>query len=132
MNRQNAATVRRLKAAFSAFTEQVTTILSELEHANNVGSIAYPEIEACLNVACDKYNVTIEQIIQRKRHAAIAWARQVAIYLASKKTRHTPEAIAQVFVRTRPNILYAVREVETRMSVDKAIKAEVEELLKKL
>lgn len=132
MTRTQTSTLRKLKATFAAFQRDVQTILAELEHANNVSSVDLPEIRRCMEVACEHYGVTMEEMLSRNRLAHVAWARQVAIYMAMTTTRYKDLQVGAAFIRERTNIVYAVSAVKDRMSTDKAIKAEVEKLIASL
>lgn len=132
MNRENTAAVRRLKAAFAAFTKEVQSVLTELEHANNAHICTLPEVQRIMKLVSDYYSISPEMLVQRNRQAHVAWARQVAIYLSMKHTRYADLQIGQCFVRERTNIIHAVKAVTNRMQTDKKAKADVEALQAKL
>lgn len=130
MNRSNAAIVRRLRNAFTGFQQEVNAALRELEHSNNVFSCSYPDIEKLIMRVCASYHIEPSDLVSRKRDAGTAWARQVCMFLAARKTSHTHARIALVFGRGHQMVKWSEEAVVNRMSTDKRIKAEVEELLK--
>lgn len=132
MNKNNAAAVRRLKTAFAAFQREVESLLKEIEHANNVTSCSLPEVEACIKAAASHYRIHSSEIMGRRRNADTAWARQVAVYLATQTTRYGYDRIAKCFNMQRTNIYHTVDAVKNRISTEKPIRDEVEGLIKQL
>ena len=129
MTRQNAASVRRIKQAFSVYLAEVQAAIRDLEHSNNVASCEWPDISAIIDRVCAHYKIHPQALMSRRRDANTAWARQVCIWLAKKTTTHGNDRIAQVFNRSRNLINGTVTTVEDRMATDKRVKAELEQLL---
>lgn len=132
MNRQQATVLRRLKTAFLDFQGQIQGILAELEQTQPSHPNLPEPIKNCMDLACVKYGVTRQQLLERNRQGHIAWARQVAMYLAIKGTNYKDLQVGHFFVRERSGVRHAVLNVSNRMSVDKKVKADIEEMLKKL
>lgn len=92
-------------------------------------------IERILNVVCEYFNVSIDDVMSPSRKQPIVQARQVAMYLASKYTKLSSARIG-VFIgnRNHATVLHSCKTVEDTLHVDKAFKArvaEIEEILKK-
>lgn len=62
----------------------------------------------------------------RNRLRKVAYARQEAIYLAAVLTEHTTTVIGKRFGQDHSTILYAVKQVEGRMSQDEEIRQRIE------
>lgn len=132
MNRQQAVVLRRLKAAFQDFQTKAQAILAELEGPEQPATAIPEAIARCMDLACQKYAISREDLLGRSRKGHVAWARHVAMYLAIKATRYKDLQVGHFFIRERSGVRHAVIAVRNRMSVDKAIRADVEDMLKKL
>lgn len=132
MNRQQAQVLRRLKAAFMDFQTKAQAILAELEGPEEASPEVPGVIGLCMDLACEKYGVTRKELLARNRKAHVAWARHVAMYLAIKGTHYKDLQVGHYFIRERSGVRHAVLAVKDRMSLDKKVKADVEEMLQKL
>ena len=80
-------------------------------------------------LACDAFGVSLEELLSPSRAARIAWARQVAMYLARELTDETLPAIGKAFGnRNHTTVIHAVRRTTDRIGKDPEAYAAVERL----
>ena len=132
MERHNTAAVRRIKNAFAVYVAEVQAAIMQLEHANNVINSSFPELNACLDAVCTFYRIEPALIIGKGRKADIAWARQVAMWLATQTTNHGIRRIGEYFHRDHSIVVLSVKSVNNRMETDKKAKEDVQRLLESL
>jgi chromosomal replication initiator protein len=75
------------------------------------------EIQA---TTCDAFGVTLDEMRSSSRAAKVAWARQVAMYLARELTDDTLPAIGRAFGRNHTTVLHACKRTADRMASDRA------------
>jgi chromosomal replication initiator protein len=86
--------------------------------APGVGPAA-PTIERIQDVTAETFGVTREELLSHSRRAALAWARQVAMYLAREHTAETLPAIGGRFGgRNHTTVLHACRRTAARLAAD--------------
>lgn len=84
-----------------------------------------PSMEDILALVTEHFGVKLSELQSRKRTNAIAYPRQIAMYLARRITRHSLEEIGGFFGgRDHSTVLYAVAKVE-RLSIEDDICREV-------
>lgn len=85
-------------------------------------------------IAVVEYNfgITREELNSKSRKGNIAWARQVAMYIARKFTHHSLELIGKTFGRDHATVCHAFEKVKEVMNEQPSKKYEVEFLIKKL
>jgi chromosomal replication initiator protein len=118
--------------AFSSLTGRAVTA----DLAGEVLAGLYPEltprrrtVEEIQRRTCEACDVTLEELLSPSRTARVAFARQVAMYLARELTDATLPAIGRAFGnRNHTTVLHACRRVAERISVD----AEAYEAVQKL
>jgi chromosomal replication initiator protein len=118
--------------AFSSLTGRAVTA----ELAGEVLTGLYPEltprrrtVEEIQRRTCEACGVTLEELLSPNRAARVAFARQVAMYLARELTDATLPAIGRAFGnRNHTTVLHACRRVAERIAVD----AEAYEAVQKL
>jgi chromosomal replication initiator protein len=92
-----------------------------------------PTIELVQDLACEAFDVTREELLSAARTARIAWARQVAMYLARQHTGATLPAIGDRFGgRNHTTVLHACRKASERIAKDPDADALVRELERRL
>ena len=93
-------------------------------------------IENIIYTVANYYNISENQILSRKRTREIAFARQVAMYLAKELTSLTLETIGLNFGgKDHATVLYSYHSVSTLSKKDKDVSnqiLEIKELLKNL
>jgi chromosomal replication initiator protein len=69
---------------------------------------------------CDAFGVTIDELVSERRAAAVAWPRQVAMYLARELTDQTLPAIGRQFGnRNHTTVLHACKRTAERIATDR-------------
>ena len=83
-------------------------------------------IDDILEKVCVHYNVTTTQINSKSRKSEYVVARQVSMYLAQKYTKMPASRIGRlVGNRDHSTVIHGCSQVEKRMQVDKAFKADI-------
>jgi chromosomal replication initiator protein len=108
--------------AFSSLTGRPVTA----ELAGEVLANLYPElaprrrtVEEIQRRTCEACGVTLDDLLSPSRAARVAFARQVAMYLARELTDATLPAIGRAFGnRNHTTVLHACRRAEERMAQD--------------
>ena len=68
---------------------------------------------------CEAFGITLEALLSSSRAAAVAWPRQVAMYLARELTDQTLPAIGRAFGnRNHTTVLHACRRTAERIAAD--------------
>jgi chromosomal replication initiator protein len=94
---------------------------------------APPTIARVQEIACEAFDVTRDELLSSGRTARLAWARQVAMYLAREHTGATLPAIGQSFGgRNHTTVMYACRRAGEKIAEDPAAQALVHELERRL
>jgi chromosomal replication initiator protein len=92
-----------------------------------------PSMEDILALVCDHFDVKISELQSKKRTNAIAYPRQIAMYLARQITRHSLEEIGGFFGgRDHSTVIYAVEKVGLLMVEDGEAREVVEGFLARL
>jgi chromosomal replication initiator protein len=94
---------------------------------------ASPTIERVQELACEAFDVSRDELLSASRNARLAWARQVAMYLAREHTGATLPAIGRGFGgRNHTTVMYACRRAGERIAADPAARALVRDLERRL
>ena len=94
---------------------------------------APPTIARVQELACEAFDVSRDELLSSGRTAHLAWARQVAMYLAREHTGATLPAIGQSFGgRNHTTVMYACRKAGEKIAEDPAAQALVHELERRL
>ncbi len=92
-----------------------------------------PTVERVQQLACEAFDVTREELVSPSRNARLAWARQVAMYLAREHTGASLPAIGESFGgRNHTTVMYACRRAGQRLAEDPAAQALVHDLERRL
>jgi chromosomal replication initiator protein len=92
-----------------------------------------PTIERVQELACSAFEVSREELLSTVRSGRIAWARQVAMYLARRHTGASLPAIGEQFGgRNHTTVMYACRKAGERLASDPAAQALVHDLERRL
>jgi chromosomal replication initiator protein len=82
---------------------------------------------------CDAFGITMEDLLSERRAAAVAWPRQVAMYLARELTDQTLPAIGRAFGgRNHTTVLHACRRTAERIATDREAYEAVRRLSERL
>ncbi len=90
-----------------------------------VGLSKIPMIQA---LVAGHFSLTVDELISKRRGAAIARARHVAMYLCRVSTAHSLGYIGRRFGRDHTTVMHSVRKVGLLIAGDAAFAREVEEL----
>lgn len=82
-----------------------------------------------VRVVCD---VTTAEVFSRRRSQRIAWARQIAMAIASERSDRSHGELAAIFGKDRSTVSYACRTFETRIETDARAAAQVAAVRKTL
>ena len=92
-----------------------------------------PTIERVQELTCAAFEVTREELLSSARTSRLAWARQVAMYLARRHTGASLPAIGERFGgRNHTTVMYACRKAGERLAADPAAQALVHDLERRL
>lgn len=79
-----------------------------------------------------QFKVSLEDLRSRSRKRAIAFPRQVAMYLARKYTEESLVDIGRAFNRDHSTVLHAIKAVSTQLLRDTSVSAQLEILANKV
>jgi len=78
-----------------------------------------PTIELVQELTCKAFSVSRDELLSARRTARVAWARQVAMYLARRHTGATLPAIGDGFGgRNHTTVMYACQRAAKRIAAD--------------
>ena len=78
------------------------------------------------------FNVSEKDIISKRKTAAVAFARQVAMYIARETTELSYKAIGESFGKDHATVLYNVQKIEEHLKKNPFDKELVEDIIKNL
>lgn len=108
----------------------ISRVIGNVRRAKNIS------IENIIYTVANYYKISENQILSRKRTKEIAFARQVAMFLAKELTTQTLETIGLNFGgKDHATVLYAFNSVSSLSKKDKAVAnqlGEIKEILKNL
>ena len=78
------------------------------------------------------FNVSEKDIISKRKTAAVAFARQVAMYIARETTELSYKAIGESFDKDHATVLYNVQKIEEHLKNNPFDKELVEDIIKNL
>lgn len=89
--------------------------------------------EDVVKAVCAEYGVTPSELLSHDRHAYLARARMVAMYLARKHVGSSYPELGRFFSkRDHTTVMSACRKIEARMQTDERLRVVVERLEKEL
>ncbi len=92
-----------------------------------------PTIERIQQLACEAFGISADELVSAGRSRRLAWARQVAMYLARRHTGASLPAIGERFGgRNHTTVMYACRKAGERLAADPAAQALVQDLERRL
>jgi chromosomal replication initiator protein len=92
-----------------------------------------PTMDDVLRVVTAHFQVKVTELQSRRRTKAIAFPRQVAMFLARAITRHSLEEVGGFFGgRDHTTVLYAVEQIDKQMRADERFRGAVQGLLAQL
>ena len=92
-----------------------------------------PTIDRIQELACATFGVTRDELLSSTRSSRVAWARQVAMYLARRHTDASLPTIGERFGgRNHTTVMYACRKAAERLAADARAQALVQDLERRL
>lgn len=92
-----------------------------------------PSMEEILALVTEHFDIKLSELQSKKRTNAIAFPRQVAMYLARQITRHSLEEIGGFFGgRDHSTVIYAVDRVGTLIQSDESVRSLVDDFMRRL
>jgi chromosomal replication initiator protein len=92
-----------------------------------------PSMDEILALVTEHFGVKLSELQSKKRTNAIAYPRQVAMYLARQITRHSLEEIGGYFGgRDHSTVIYAVDRVSERIQEDESVRALIDGFMQSL
>ena len=88
--------------------------------------------EAIRDLIGNQFRVSVEELRSRSRKRAIAFPRQVAMYLTRRFTNHSLADIGVIYNRDHSTVLYAIKTITRDMNQQDSIRRQVEMLCAKL
>ena len=96
------------------------------------GAAARRTVEEIQEKTCEAFGVSLEALRSSSRAASVAWARQVAMYLARELTEETLPAIGRAFGRNHTTVMHACRRTADRIATDREAYEAVHRLTREL
>jgi chromosomal replication initiator protein len=93
------------------------------------GAITFDEIAQAV---CERYGLSIEQLLSRRRTKNVAVPRQVAMYLCRRLLEASYPKIGGLFRRDHTTALHGVKAVSTKLKEDAALQATIDTLQQRL
>ena len=92
-----------------------------------------PTVDDIILLVTEHYQVKLSELQSKKRTKAIAFPRQVAMYLSRKVTRHSLEEVGGFFGgRDHTTVLYAVEKIEKEIAADREFSRRIQHFLDRL
>jgi chromosomal replication initiator protein len=92
-----------------------------------------PTVDDIISLVTEHYQVKLSELQSKKRTKAIAFPRQVAMYLSRKVTRHSLEEVGGFFGgRDHTTVLYAVEKIEKEIAADREFSRRIQHFLDRL
>ncbi len=95
-------------------------------------AVEAPSCEAIQKAVSEYYDLRFSDMTSKRRPAAVALPRQVAMYLCRTLTPSSLPAIGNAFARSHATVLHACRAVNDRMRSDPQLRQSVTSLRQKL
>ncbi len=135
------ANVRELEGAMTSLDAHSKlldkTINLELTRSvmRNIVNFTLKEVtvESIIELVCSTMGVTTSELISKRKTREIASARQVAMYICKLHTKSTYKVIGDALGgRTHATVMHACKTVPNLLDTDKILKAQVDEIERKL
>jgi chromosomal replication initiator protein len=132
--RELEGAVTRLLGYASLNSQEVTTELARrLLRDIFVAPKGQPSMEDILRIVTSHYQIKTTELQSRRRTKAIAFPRQIGMYLARTITRHSLEEIGGFFGgRDHTTVLYAVEQISKQIESDDRFRATIQGFVQQL
>lgn len=137
----SSSNIRELKSA-------ITKILYEIEFNKETLSVDDAKIileehfsknikkrvttEKIQSTVAEFFNVSVTDIVGKKKDREIAYARQVSMFLCNKFLDTTVSAIGKSFNRDHSTVLYSIKTIQKKLNTNRELNEEIEVLSNKI
>ncbi len=132
--RELEGSYNKLKAYSTIEECEIDIEIAQRELANIISSentrVITPDF--IIDVVCDHYHITREDILSSKRNQEIAKPRQIVMYLCQYMTDSSQESIGKALGRDHSTINHGVKSIEKSLESDATLKSNVDILRKKI
>ena len=132
------ATPRDLEGAFSQVVARLEflgrpltleSVQDALSHSR-YNSNARPTVDKIQKACAKEFNITLDEILSKRRARIVARPRQVAMYLAKTlTTRSLPDIGRRFGGRDHTTVIHAVKRIEALRKIDPALNTSVEAVI---
>ena len=88
------------------------------------------KVEKTISAVCDKYNISKETIVGKRRNANIVMARHVCMYSLREAIDMTYKDIGKVFSCDHTSVMAAIKKIEAEKEKSNEFKEEIAQLIK--
>ena len=122
-----------LMAHATMLNQDISLQLAQSVVANSV-KITQRQInfEMIAETVAEHYDIDVDQLYGKSRKREISDARQLLMYFAKNETNLSSTNIGTRLARTHATVLHACKQIEQRLSIDKAFQREVATLTQAL
>ena len=85
-------------------------------------------IKPVISAVAKYYDVSLNDLVSRRRTRNVVWARHVAMYLVKELTEHSLPAIGRAFDRDHTSVLHACRQIAALRLKDVNLQADIRAL----
>ncbi len=118
-----------LLAHATMLNQEITLDLAKAVVSNAVKvSKAQITFEMITEKVCERFNIDTDLIFGKSRKREISDARQIIMYLAKKHTQLSSTNIGYKLSRNHATVLHACRNIEERLSVEKPLQDDINEI----
>ena len=89
-------------------------------------------LEGIQKAVAEYFDVRMADMSSKRRPQAVAYPRQVAMYLCRRLTQSSFPEIANAFGKTHATVLHACSRIESRLEQDQALRKDVVEIARRL
>lgn len=90
------------------------------------------KIDEIIKAVSDQYQISENDIISKRKTAPVAFARQIAMYIARETTELTYKAIGSCFGKDHTTVIFSVEKIEKYLKEHPFEKEMVEDIIKNL
>lgn len=90
---------------------------------------ALPRVRRVQRIVCEHFDMSLEQLLCRRRMDDYVTVRHTAIYVCRQVTGYSFDRLASAFKRHHSLVVYAEASMKERMAIDPAFKLTVDALL---
>lgn len=131
--------IRRIESAVvgliakSSFMKRAVdmTLAKEVLH-EIVGEPESLTVKGIQDIVCRHFSLSIDEIRSKSRKKAVAWPRQVGMYLSRKYTDASLESIGQEYNRDHATVQHSVKKIKKELNVKGKSKQQLEYLIDQL